>query len=75
MIPQTPPIVSSLPDRKLKCGMFKSRTSKTNRAISEENKLMFGIGDRIKSLELCNTEDIPIIDVESLDDVKGYGKG
>ena len=52
MIPQTPPIVSSLLDRKMKSGMFKSRTSKTNRVIPGENKLMFGIGDHIKSLEL-----------------------
>ena len=52
MIPQTLPIVSSLPDRKMKCGTFNSRTSRTNRVISGENKLMFGIGDHIKGLEL-----------------------
>ena len=52
MIPQTPPVVSSLTDRMMKCSMFKSHTSKTNQVISGENKLMFGDEEHIKRLEL-----------------------
>ena len=52
MIPRTPPTVSSLPYRKMKCGVFNLRTSRTNRVISGENKLIFGIEENIKSLDL-----------------------
>ena len=52
MIPQTPPVVSSLTDRMMKYSMFKSHTSKTNQVISGENKLMFGDEEHIKRLEL-----------------------
>ena len=50
MIPQTPPMVSSLPDRKMKCGVFNLRTSRTNRVICAKEKLMFGIEEHTKGL-------------------------
>ena len=52
MIPQTLPIVSSLPDRKMKCGMFNSRTSRTNRVISGKDTSIFGIEEHTKGLKL-----------------------
>ena len=52
MITQTLPKVSSLSDRKMKCGVFDSCASMINLVISGQDKLMFEIEEHIKSLEL-----------------------
>ena len=52
MIPQIPPTVSSLPDRKMKSGVFNSCASRINRVLSGQDKVMFGIEEHIKGLEL-----------------------
>ena len=52
MITQTLPKVSSLSDRKMKCGVFDSCASMINLVTSGQDKLIFEIEEHIKSLEL-----------------------
>ena len=51
MIPQTLPILSSSPDRKMRCGVFNPCASRINRLISGQDSSMFSIEIHIKGLE------------------------
>ena len=68
MIPQTLPIVSSMPDRKMKCGVFNSCASRINRDISGQDKVMFEIEEHMKGLELNG--QLTVVPADSIDSWK-----